>query len=163
MPDGAEATSRRYPAAPPTAAQFIATAPPPAVTDNVVAPGAVHPPPTGMSTWSSFDGSLRPLVGRFTGGPTDDIFWYGPGAQPEAFTAFSDAGVPQSLEPLVVHGAYGPIAVGDVDGNGFQDIAWGTASVTNIWSFHDGGYAPSQLSGPNGELRVGFTDPFDLG
>jgi hypothetical protein len=109
------------------------------------------------------DGSKRPIVGRFTGGATDDIFWYGPGVEPEAFTSFTDAGAAESLEPPVVHGAYGPIAVGDLDGNGFQDIAWGSGALTNIWSFHDGGYAPSQLRGPNGELRVGFTDPFDLG
>ena len=102
-------------------------------------------------------------MGQLTDPDLDSVLWYGPGSVPDAFWSFTDAGAVNQLEPLPVYGVYASTAVGDFDGNGLQDVAWNSADVTNVWSFHDGGHTSSQHRYFTGVLRVGFTDPFDVG
>ena len=54
--------------------------------------------------------------------------------------------------------------VGDIDGNGYKDIAWsGGGTQTTAWRFVDGGYHPTRLGdGQDGLAVMSYTDPADL-
>ncbi|HEX7133206.1 MAG TPA: VCBS repeat-containing protein [Iamia sp.] len=109
------------------------------------------------------EGVFEPLVGRFTDLVTDAILWYRFGSGSERFWSFTDAGAVNQLEPPTVNGSY-DTAVGDYDGNGYQDIAWEFLGDATIWQFNGGGFSQTSVSTglPNTVPVTGFTDPFDL-
>jgi hypothetical protein len=64
----------------------------------------------------------HPLVGKFSGGAKDEIFWYGPGEGVDKIGAVqSNRTFTYTSEP--VNGYYWPIT-GDFNGGGATDIFW---------------------------------------
>ena len=64
-----------------------------------------------------------------------------------------------SLEPPNVGGTY-DTAVGDYDGNGFEDIAWASGGKAYVWRFDGGGY--SQIVVTTSTVNtLPFTSAFD--
>lgn len=113
----------------------------------------------------ALDGGYYPIVGRFTDPTTDAVLWYRPGAASEALWGFTAAGTAQPRPAPQVHGDYDhPAAVGDVDANGYQDIAWsGGGGATTLWRFDASG-PHSALVGTDidGVAVMSHSDPADL-
>lgn len=85
-----------------------------------------------------------PIVGTFMDPVLDSVLFYSPGAATEVFRSFTAAGEEVSYEPPQVAGLYLP-AVGDYDGNGYQDIAWSRDGGAYIWKFNGGGYTQTTV------------------
>ena len=89
---------------------------------------------------------LVPLVGDFDGDRRDEIFWYGPGARPDAIWHWAGSG--PTIEAVNVGGVYRPF-VGDFDNNGRDDIFWYNpgAGSSFAWLHRGaGGYLDVQYS-----------------
>jgi hypothetical protein len=113
------------------------------------------------------DGAYRPLIGHFRSPSFDSLFWYRPGAGMDLLWWFSTFGSVIGFDsPPQVVGTY-DTAVGDVDGNGRQDIVWEANGMASIWLFPDSeDGAITQTSTGTGvvptKVAFGHTDPADL-
>jgi hypothetical protein len=87
----------------------------------------------------NIDGPYKPVVGRFMSTTTEAVLFYRPGTGSERFIGFTNAGALEQFEPPTVNGVYDP-AVGDFDGNGYEDIAWVTDGKATFWKFNGGGF-----------------------
>lgn len=103
----------------------------------------------------NIDGTFKPVVGRFMSTSTDAVLFYRPGTASERFIGFTDGGALEQFEPPTVNGTYDP-AVGDFDGNGYEDIAWVTNGKATFWKFNGGGYSQASYNSgtPNTVPRV---------
>jgi hypothetical protein len=90
------------------------------------------------------DGNFVPLVGNYLSPINDQILFYRAGAGGERLVGFTNAGAEQQYEAPNVNGTYDP-AIGDFDGNGYDDIAWGNAGKATLWKFNGGGYTQANI------------------
>jgi len=81
-----------------------------AVASPASAPAQAAPPPG------------QPLTGDFDGDGRVDIFWYGPGGDPDHHW-YGRSNHQFGGRPIAINGTYRPI-VGDFDGDGRSDIFW---------------------------------------
>jgi hypothetical protein len=83
----------------------------------------------GPSNQTSFSQSCLciPKTGDFNGDGKDDLFWYGPGTEPDRIwwgqTSLSSFASAPGSTSQTVNGTYAP-TTGDFDGNGFDDVFW---------------------------------------
>jgi hypothetical protein len=83
----------------------------------------------GPSNQTSFTQSCQciPKTGDFNADGKDDLFWYGPGSEPDRIwwgqTSLSSFASAPGSTSQTVNGWYAP-TTGDFDGNGYVDIFW---------------------------------------
>ena len=81
---------------------------------------------SGYQTTFTLDNSLTPIDGDFNNDGRGDIFWYGPGSEPDSIwwgqTTMADFVAPHATTQSV-SGTYEPTS-GDFNGDGYDDIYW---------------------------------------
>lgn len=110
-------------------------------------------------------GFAEPVVGSFLPGGRDAIFWYRQGPASETIVTFDAQGAPTVRTAASVTGEHVPV-VGDLDGDGLEDIAWTLSGRAFVWRLGNGGASYTQTyidTGITGSVAtVARTDPADL-
>jgi hypothetical protein len=128
----------------------------PELCDRTMRKGACDLRPPTWKDWEllQVSGTYRPITGDFDGDGRTDIFWYGPGSDPDSIW-LARGGTSFDQVTVSVSGTYRPIT-GDFDGDGRTDIFWygpgsdpdsvwfgagGGAFSHSVWAV-DGTYQP---------------------
>jgi hypothetical protein len=95
------------------------------------------------------------LAGNFVGDARDEALYYAPGTVPEFLIDFSKDGAGNAFQNLLgeftVNGSYKPL-VGDLDGDGYDEILWYAPGTTTdyLWNFTSGSTVQSVPYTANG-------------